>query len=140
MSALYYMLQRVIRRARLKRRARRCIEQCGGRVTYMGMVGWHWPPRFTHHLEAVYLRVECEYPGDHGSWVIRKTNSGHVKWVWRSSTGSLSLPCEMSDYYASVDNSFRLIPSWVLRLLVATSCVAAMGALLFAAVVLVVAG
>lgn len=101
------------RRKALRGLVRETVEREGGEVLRLSVVGIFvrspFPPLA---YQPIYLRADCRYPEDAGTWFVREVRDGPITWAWRSDIESPDLPAPR-DAAAFVDNRVMAMPPWI---------------------------
>jgi hypothetical protein len=101
------------RRSILKTFVRKTIEAEGGEIQRISIIGFllrsPFPPLA---FKPVYLRADCSYPNDSGTWFIRDVEKGPTTWVWKSDLERPDLPVSRADG-SFADSRIAALPPWV---------------------------
>lgn len=63
-------------------------------------------------IKPVYLRADCRYPEDQGTWYILEVEGGSTPWAWRSDLQSPIMPAPRDDE-SFLDNRIVALPPWI---------------------------
>ena len=115
-SELWHLRKSLVwnqRRRVLRTLVRKTIESEGGGIYRISIIGFllrsPFPPLA---FKPVYLRADCGYPNDTGTWFIRDVEKGPITWVWKSDLERQELPVPRADG-CCVDNRIAALPPWV---------------------------
>jgi len=93
------------------------VAEGGGEVRRIGSIGFLLRAPFKGiGGRPVYLKIDCDYPDDRGSWLVRAVDGGEKHWVWMSDYGRSELP-PGAPSGATVDNRVIVLPFIVTILL-----------------------
>ncbi len=127
LNAIFHTLAWSKRRDALRELVRGTIEREGGEVDRISIIGFllrsPFPPMGG---SPGYLRVDCRYPGDSGTWFIGESQGAETHWVWRSDTGAERPPIERTEPVL-VANDLVVLPAWLNVVLYLLALVALLG-------------